>query len=92
MGKAEKIAAIVGITQVFKYYGVPTKFCPVLAMLLGAAFEYSEDPNAQSIISGVVLGGLTAGGYGVIKGASQSVLSIKKTPANIQEFDDDRCT
>ena len=91
MDKAEKIAAIVAITQVFKYYGVPSKLCPALAVLLGAAFGYSENQTAQGIIDGVILGAITTGGYGVVKGASQSALRLpKKDSIDILEPDDDR--
>ena len=92
MNKPETIAAIVAITQVFKYYGVPSKFCPALAILLGAAFGYSENQTVQGIIDGVILGAITTGSYGVIKGAGQSVLRLpKKEPADNLEHDDDRC-
>lgn len=77
----EKIAAIVAITQVFKYYGVPSKFCPAIAMMLGALFQYVENPTANGIIEGVVLGAATTGAYGVIKGSAQSVIpSMNKNP------------
>lgn len=89
--KPETIAAIVAITQVFKYYGVPHKLLPIFAIILGALFEYSDDPTAQSILNGIVLGAMTTGGYGVIKGASQTVLKIpKKDSIDALEPDDDR--
>lgn len=91
MNKPEAIAAIVAITQVFKYYGVPSKFCPIVAMGFGAAFGYADNPTAQGIIDGVILGAMTTGGYGVVKGSAQSVFRIpKKTSISILEPDDDR--
>ncbi|MBU1017744.1 hypothetical protein KKA33_01815 [Patescibacteria group bacterium] len=89
--KAEKIAAIIAITQVFKYYGVPSKFCPIVAMGFGAAFGYADNPTAQGIIDGVVLGAMTTGSYGVLKGSARAVLKpLQKTPVDILEPDDDR--
>ena len=38
MFKAEIIIAILTITQVFKYYGLPRQFCPVFAMALGCVW------------------------------------------------------
>ncbi len=91
MNKPETIASIAAITQVFKYYGVPSKFCPIVAIGFGAAFGYADNPTAQGIIDGVVLGAMTTGGYGVIKGAAQSVLRLpKKTPIDTLEPDDYR--
>lgn len=78
MDKAEKIAAIVAITQIIKYYGVPSKFLPVFAILLGAILEYSDVQNAQGVLNGMVLGAMTTGSYGVLKGSAQSVLKIPK--------------
>ena len=91
MTKPETIAAIVAITQVFKYYGVPSKFCPIVAMGFGAAFGYADNPTAQGIIDGVVLGAMTTGSYGVLKGSAQAVLKpLKKQPTQYLEPDDDR--
>jgi hypothetical protein len=92
MDKAEKIAAIVAVVQIFKYYGVPHKLLPIFAIILGALFEYSDNPTAQSILDGIVLGAMTTGSYGVLKGAAQSVLKIpKKDSIDTLEPDDDRC-
>lgn len=91
MDKAEKVTAIVAITQVFKYYGVPSKFCPVVAMTLGALLQYTENPTANGIIEGVVMGAATTGAYGVVKGSAQSVLRIpKKDSIDLLEPDDYR--
>jgi len=90
--KAEKIAAIVAITQIFKYYGMPSKFCPAIAILLGAVFQYTENSTANGIIEGVILGAVATGGYGVVKGAAQTVLKIpKKESVDFSEEEDDRC-
>ena len=89
--KPETIAAIVAITQVFKYYGVPSKFCPIVAIGFGAAFGYADNPTSQGIIDGVILGAMTTGSYGVLKGSAQAVLKpLKKEPVQYLEPDDDR--
>ena len=92
MNNTEKIAAIVAITQLFKYYGVPSKFCPLIAIGLVALFQYVENPTANGIIEGVVLGSVATGGYGVVKGSAQSILPIKKkVPDYLElEHEDDR--
>lgn len=92
MNKAEKIAVIIAIVQIFKYYGVPHKLLPIFALLVGAILEFSENPSAQSVLDGIVLGALTTGSYGVVKGAAQTVLKTpKKEPVEASELDDDRC-
>ncbi len=94
MPKTEKIAAIVAITQVIKYYGVPHKFLPVFAMILGAIFEYSDNPDARGILDGIVLGAMTTGSYGLLKGAATTALKIPKKDSVSTialEPDDDRC-
>lgn len=92
MDKAEKVAAVVAITQIFKYYGMPSKFCPAIAILLGSVFQYTENPTANGIIEGVVLGAVATGGYGVVKGSAQTVLKIpKKEAVDPIDLDDDRC-
>lgn len=92
MEKAEKIAAIVAITHIFKYYGMPSKFCPVIAILLGAVLQYTDNPTANGIIEGVVLGSVATGGYGVVKGSAQTVLKTpQQTAVDFSDADDDRC-
>jgi len=79
MDKAQKIAAIAAITQVFKYYGAPSKWCPMIAIALGAILEYGERPNANGLLDGILLGAVVTGSYGMVKGAGQTVLG--KNPA-----------
>lgn len=92
MNKAEKIAAILAITQVFKYYGAPSAFCPVIAMALGAVLQYVEHPTANGVIEGVIIGAVATGGFGSVKGAAQFFTNpTAKTPATDSlEADDDR--
>ena len=71
----EKIIAIVGITEAIKQYGVPSQFCPTIAIIIGAVFGYAEKPNAQGVLEGIVLGATVTGGYAVTKRVGQGVLS-----------------
>jgi hypothetical protein len=94
MNSTQKAAAIVAITQIFKQYGVPSKFCPVIAIALGIIFEYVENPTAQGALNGLILGATVTGGYGVIKGSAQSILEPMKRRSESSyldlEHDDDR--
>ncbi len=81
MIRPEKITAIVAIVQISKYYGVPSKFLPVLALILGAVLEYSENPTSQGILDGIILGAITTGSYGVIKGSARGILG---TSTNVE--------
>ena len=94
MSKPEIVAAIIAITQVFKNYGVPTKFLPFIAIALGALFGYSQKQNSQGIIDGVILGAMATGGYAVVKDTGEEMISqAKKKPAlpiETLEHDQDR--
>lgn len=90
MNKPETLAAIVAITQLFKQYGVPSRFCPIIALILGGIFGYSEKQNAQGIIDGVVMGALATGGYAVVKGSGQGILKSKSPTTSSLEHDDYR--
>ena len=86
-----KIAAIVGITEAIKQYGIPGKFCPSIAIIVGAVLNYAEKPNAQGILEGVVLGATITGGYAVIKRGGGSILkTVKKESTTNLEPDDYR--
>jgi len=91
MNLAEKIIAIIGITQIFKFYGAPSKLLPFVAMGLGAMFQYIEYPTANGIMEGIILGAVTTGGFSLIKGVFQSVFRFQKKEPNADlEADDDR--
>ena len=91
MNTIEKITAIVGITQVFKYYGAPSPILPFVAMGLGAMFQYIENPTPNGVMEGIILGAVTTGGFSLIKGAFQSVFRLRKKDSNADlEADDDR--
>lgn len=91
MDKAERIAAIAAITQIFKYYGAPSKWCPMIAIALGALMEYADNPTAKGILDGVVVGAMVTGTYGILKGAAQATVT-KPTAQNfsLMEAEDDR--
>lgn len=91
MNKVEKAAAIAAITQIFKYYGAPSSWCPMIAIALGAILEYSENPTPIGILNGVIFGSIVTGSYGMLKGAAQATVA-KPTPQNfsLMEAEDDR--
>lgn len=63
----EKIIAILAVVQISKYYGAPRLFLPILAMMVGAILEFSDDPTGQGVLNGIVVGAITTGVYGVVK-------------------------
>ena len=91
MNKAEKIAAIAAITQLFKYYGAPSKWCPMIAIALGAIMEYSDNPTSKGILDGVITGAMVTGAYGMLKGAGEAALKIPTSNTlSALEPEDDR--
>lgn len=92
MTQTEKIAAIVGITEAIKQYGLPGEYCPSVAILVGALIGYSESPDAQGILEGALLGATTTGGYAVTKrvGRGATAPFIKKPDFSQLEADDYR--
>jgi len=91
MNLAEKIIAIIGITQIFKFYGSPSKLLPVVAMGLGAMFQYIEYPAINGILEGIILGSAVSGGFYIVKSVGKSVFRIhEKDPFSELEADDDR--
>ena len=81
MNDEYKIAAIVGITEAIKQYGIPSQFCPTVAIIVGAIIGYAESPNADGILKGIIWGAVTTGGYAVVKNSGRGVLTTfsKKT-------------
>jgi len=66
---------IVGLVEVAKRIGLPSRYCPLLAVLLGIgiSFAYQAVPNYPEMLLGGVMAGLTAvglfsGARSVIKG------------------------
>jgi hypothetical protein len=91
MNKAEKITAILAITQVFKYYGAPSALLPIVAMGIGAMFQYIENPTSNGIMEGVIFGAVVTGSFSLIKGIFKSVFGLRKKDLTSDlEADDDR--
>jgi len=88
----EKIIAIVGITEAIKQYGIPSQFCPTIAIIIGALLTYAEKPGSQGILEGIILGATVTGGYAVTKRVGRGVLSpfTKKPNYSNLEADDYR--
>ena len=91
MDDSYKIAAIVGITEAIKQYGVPSQFCPTIAIIIGAIIGYAESPTSDGILKGIIWGAVTTGGYAVVKRTGKGILSpLKKSDTNNLEPDDYR--
>jgi len=88
----EKIIAIIGITEAIKQYGIPSQFCPTIAIIVGALLAYAEKPNSQGVLEGIILGATVTGGYAVTKRVGKGVISplSKKTSYSNLEPDDYR--
>ena len=91
MDQPQKIMAIAAITQLFKYYGAPSGWCPAISIAVGVILEYGERPTPNGILDGLILGAIVAGGFGMVKGAAQIILFRPKVEdfSNL-EADDDR--
>ncbi len=74
METSEKIIAIVGITEAIKQYGIPSQFCPTIAIVVGALLQYAEKPNSQGILEGIILGATVTGSYAVTKRVGKGAL------------------
>jgi hypothetical protein len=92
MTQNEKIAAIVGLTEAIKQYGIPSEYSPTIAIMIGAFIGYSEQPDAQGILQGALLGAATTGGYAVTKrvGRGATAPFIKNPDYSQLEADDYR--
>jgi hypothetical protein len=64
MDDAALVAVITGIVELVKGAGFPSRFSPVLALLLGLGAGYFYvSPDAQGIFSGIVMGLAAVGLY-----------------------------
>ena len=89
---AYKIAVIIGVVQIFKYYGTPGKLLPVFAIIFGAAIEHTYHPTPQGILDGVILGAMVAGCFMVVKEAAVAVLGLRgKRTDDTSDLEDDLC-
>lgn len=56
------IAVIIGLTQVAKKAGVPTKYIPLLAVVLGMGYGLAIEVSLQGLMGGFIAG-LSAVGF-----------------------------
>jgi len=92
METEEKVIAIIGITEAIKQYGIPSQFCPTIAIVIGGLLGYAEKPNSQGILEGILLGATVTGGYAVTKRVGKGALTpfIKSPDHSNLEPDDYR--
>lgn len=57
-------SAVVGLTQAFKIAGVPNKYCPALAVIIGMIMQLAlAGISAESAVTGMVIGLSAVGLY-----------------------------
>lgn len=62
------VVVIIAICEAVKVAGVPSRFIPLVSVILGVAGAwYFDNLNFLSTISGVILGLSTTGGYSLVK-------------------------
>ena len=79
------VPAIVGLTQVAKDTGLPAKFAPLIAVLIGAAagiaqLEQGKLPWIPAIALGIVFGLSACGLYDTAKNVIPNLSFIQKPP------------
>lgn len=71
--------AIVGVVEQAKAVGMPTKWCPLVSMVLGIVggvvigLAYGSQNLAQDALLGFGIGSAATGSYGLISAASPTV-------------------
>ena len=70
---------IMGIVEAAKRAGLPSKFCPLLAILLGIGFSFLIPATswAENLISGVAAGLVSVGLYEAIANPTMEALKLK---------------
>jgi hypothetical protein len=79
------VPAIVGLTQVAKDTGLPARFAPLLAVLIGGAaglaqLEQGKLPWIPAVALGVVFGLSACGLYDTARNIAPSLLKRAQTP------------
>jgi hypothetical protein len=91
MNLPEKIAAIIGLTQIFKFFGTPSSVLPIISIIMGAMTGYLDDSSITGILRGFFLGAVCTGIFGIVKNAAETIICrTKKSPYSELEADDDR--
>ncbi len=81
MNEAEISAVVLGVTELIKKYGLPSKFSPLVALILSVGISIMEMLNAggtdyySTIMRGILIGIATTGSY-----AAVDRLVTKSTP------------
>jgi hypothetical protein len=61
---AAMVAVLTAVVELFKGVGLPKRFAPVLALLLGLGAGYfCVSPDTQGILAGIVMGLASVGLY-----------------------------
>lgn len=87
MNDVEIATVIVGITEVVKKLGLPSQYCPALAVVLGAGIVMFDDYKNgvtdiySSIIRGIIIGTTSTGLYA----AADKMIDKNNSNANISQ-------
>lgn len=77
------VGAIIAVVTLAKESGFPTKYCPVLALVLGVAagvFFVQPHDLQQGVVEGLALGLSAIGVYSGVKNVKEGVLNLIKKP------------
>lgn len=80
------VPVLTGIVQVFKTAGLPSRYAPLVALVLGGviggAFGYQANDLIRGILAGLALGAVSMGLYdGFQKAINPKVVDLQKTEA-----------
>ncbi len=65
---ASVLGAIIGITQVLKLCGLPTRFAPVVSLALGLSLSFiAIGVSPESVFAGIIAGLSASGLWGSVK-------------------------
>lgn len=67
------IPAITGLVQAFKNAGIPSKYAPFVAVVLGVLFSLPENPTVEGALIGILMGLSSVGLYDLPKMAKKNV-------------------
>ncbi len=77
------VALIIGVVELAKQLGLPTKYGGIVAVILGVGTSigysvWAENPLFQAVITGVALGLTASGLYSTAKNTLEGVATKKK--------------
>ena len=71
------VAIVVGLTEVIKKTGMPTKYLPFVALVIGVLLGYGTD-GTDGILNGIIMGLVASGSYDVGKFAVKRIKKVRE--------------